>query len=51
MRPERSRNPERKNSIERINASEIMHELEEEGTVVVGAIYDIETGKVEFLDN
>ena len=40
-----------KNSIERINASEIMHELEEEGTVVVGAIYDIETGKVEFLDN
>ena len=40
-----------KNSIERINASEIMRELAEEGTVVVGAIYDIETGKVEFLDN
>lgn len=40
-----------RNSIERINASEIMHELAEEGTAVVGAIYDIETGKVEFLDD
>lgn len=40
-----------KNSIERINASEIMNELAEEGTVVVGAIYNIETGKVEFLDD
>ena len=40
-----------KNSIERINSSEIMHELAEEGIVVVGAIYDIETGKVEFLDD
>ena len=39
------------NSIDRILESEIMQELCEEGTAVVGAIYNIETGKVEFIDN
>ena len=40
-----------KNSISRILESEIMHEVCEEGTAVVGAIYNIETGKVEFINN
>lgn len=39
------------NSIKRIMASEEMAHLVEEGKVkVVGAIYDIETGKVNFLE-
>lgn len=39
-----------KNSIKRIRESEIMQELEADGkTSVVGAIYDIVSGKVEFL--
>ncbi len=39
-----------KNSINRIMESEIMQELTESGEVkVLGAIYDIVTGKVEFL--
>lgn len=38
------------NSISAIRKSEIMQELEHEGAVkIVGAIYDISTGKVEFL--
>ena len=38
------------NSIARIRSSTIMQELEEAGEVAIkGAIYDIETGKVEFL--
>lgn len=41
-----------KNSIEAIRSSEIMHKLEEFGKVLVkGAIYDIETGKVTFIDD
>lgn len=39
------------NSIERILSSEIMSGLEESGEVaVLGAIYDIETGKIEYLE-
>ena len=39
------------NSISRIMSSDIMQELTEEGaTDVVGAIYDIESGAVEFFD-
>ena len=39
-----------RNSISRIRESEIMQELEAHGEVTItGAIYDIETGKVEFL--
>ena len=39
------------NSIAAINSSEVMQELTADGSVkVVGAIYDISTGKVEFLD-
>lgn len=38
------------NSIARIRESEIMRELEDHGEVeILGAIYDIETGLVEFL--
>ncbi len=39
------------NSISRIMESELMQELvSDSGVAVVGAIYDIETGKVNFLD-
>lgn len=39
------------NSISRIMASEIVREMAENGkTLVVGAIYDIESGEVVFLD-
>ena len=40
------------NSMEKIRTSEIMRELEEKGEVlIVGAIYDISTGAVEFLQD
>lgn len=40
-----------KNSISRIMASDIIKEMTADGTFrVVGAIYDIESGKVSFLD-
>lgn len=40
-----------KNSISRIMASDIIKEMTADGTFrVVGAIYDIESGKVRFLD-
>ena len=39
------------NSIARIRTSEIMQELETDGKVtIIGAIYDIETGTVDFLN-
>lgn len=39
------------NSIDRLRASETLSELEKEGKIkIIGAIYDITTGKVTFLD-